>query len=98
MTGKLMTGLCQPGRDGRPLVSESVITDGHWHRIGFVWNGMYRSLYVDGTKVATDIDPRPGLVGATGGLHVGAAKDLDATRYFVGVIDDIRVYDRAVIP
>ena len=97
-TGKLMTGLCEPGRDGRPLVSEFVITDGDWHRIGFVWDGTYRSLYVDGAKVTTDTDPRPGLVGAGGGLHVGAAKDLDPTRFFVGLIDDVRVYDRAVMP
>ncbi|MFQ5800074.1 MAG: MBL fold metallo-hydrolase, partial [Bacteroidota bacterium] len=51
--GKLMTSLSPPA--GRfvppPLVSEFVITDGDWHRIGFVWDGSYRTLYVDGAEV-----------------------------------------------
>ncbi|MBN2272012.1 MAG: hypothetical protein JXN61_15465 [Sedimentisphaerales bacterium] len=97
-TGTLMTGLHEPGRGGRPLVSEFVITDGDWHRIGFVWDGTYRSLYVDGTKVKTDTAARPGLVGSTGGLHIGAAKDLDPNCFFAGLTDDVRVYDRAVTP
>ena len=34
--------------------SSAVVTDGAWHRVGFVWGGLYRVLYVDGTEVARD--------------------------------------------
>jgi sialidase-1 len=80
------------------LKSESVITDGQWHNIGFVWDGAYRSLYVDGVEVAKDTAAQKPLKYATGGLHIGAGKTLDAAAFFSGLIDDVRIYDRAVTP
>jgi hypothetical protein len=45
--GRLMTELRSSGRNaGGPLLSEVNITDGTWHRIGFVWDGSYRCLHV----------------------------------------------------
>jgi len=96
--GKLMTNLAPPA--GRftppPLMSESVITDGIWHRIGFVWNGSNRILYVDDLEVARDT--QSGLAGSIGGLHIGAGKGLEAVSFWSGLIDDVRIYDRAVKP
>ena len=45
--GALMTELKGSGRSGGPLQSQTVITDGDWHRLGFVWDGSIRTLYVD---------------------------------------------------
>jgi hypothetical protein len=95
--GTLMTGLM--GRFFGPLKSESIITDGQWHHIGLVFdlNVMHRYLYVDGIQVAVD----PGLVGGvhtTGGLNIGASHDLHINTFFSGLIDDIRIYNRVVIP
>jgi len=94
--GKLMTGLRPPA--GRfappPLVSESVITDGIWHRIGFVWDGSNRILYVDDVEVAKDT--QAGLASSQGGLHFGAGKGLEAGSFWSGLIDDVRIYNRAV--
>jgi len=71
--GKLMTDLRTLGRGGNvPVVSETVITDGNWHRIGFVWDGSYRYLYVDGAEVAKDTAPISELEGSRGGLYLGA--------------------------
>ena len=42
-----------------------VITDGAWHRIGFVWDGFNRSLYVDDILVAEDT--QQGLGSSVGG-------------------------------
>jgi hypothetical protein len=96
--GKLMTSLSQPA--GRitppPLISESIITDGLWHRIGFVWNGSQRILYVDDVEVAKDT--QADLAGSTGGLYIGAGKNLDAGSFWSGLIDDVRIYERAVRP
>lgn len=97
--GKLMTGLVPPpaGRTvPQPLVSESVITDGQWHHIGFVWDGSQRYLYVDGTEVVRDTKAQAPLKASDGGLYIGAGKTLDAASFFFGLIDDVRIYNRAL--
>jgi len=97
--GNLMTGLL-PQKIGwvtpRPLVSESVITDVQWHHVGFVWDGSYRALYVDGIEVAKDKNAQNPLKNADGGLYIGASKDLDAGTFFSGLIDDVRIYNQAL--
>ena len=57
-----MTALKCTGRSAGYLFSETVITDGQWHRIGLVWDGTNRILYVDGIVVAEDT--QHGLVGS----------------------------------
>ena len=94
--GLLITDLKGTGRFGSSLGSQTVITDDNWHRVGLTWDGSTRILYVDNVEVAKDT--QPGLVGSTGGLYFGAGEDLDAASFFSGLIDDIRIYDRAVIP
>ncbi len=96
--GKLMTELLTPGRGGVPIVSETVITDGNWHRIGFVWDGSYRYLYVDGAEVAKDTESFSQLESSRGGLYLGAGKNLEPSSFFSGLIDDVRIYNRAVTP
>jgi N-acetylneuraminic acid mutarotase len=99
--GNLITGLI-PQKTGwvtpRPLVSESVITDGQWHHVGFVWDGSYRVLYVDGIEVAKDTAAQNPLKSADGGLYIGVGKDYAAESFFSGLIDDVRIYNRAVKP
>jgi len=80
-----------------PLEPEFVITDDLWHHIGFVWDGSYRSLYVDGTEVAKDtsILTQP-LMSSNGDLYIGAGKNLDEGTFFSGLIDDVRIYFQAL--
>ena len=94
--GNLITELKSTGRGGSPLLSQTVITDGEWHRIGLVWDGSYRTLYVDDIAVAEDT--QEGLEGSAGGLYIGAGKALEAGTFWSGLIDDVRIYDRAVKP
>jgi hypothetical protein len=96
--GYLKSDLKQPGRGGAPLLSQTEITDGEWHRIGFVWDGSYRHLYVDEGEVATDDVPLSGLKSLGGGLYFGAGGNLSSDTFFSGLIDDVRIYNRAVIP
>ncbi|MHC4174873.1 MAG: LamG-like jellyroll fold domain-containing protein [Planctomycetota bacterium] len=102
LDGKLMTMLMPPSTGLRippqPLVSEFIITDGNWHRIGFVWDGSYRYLYVDGAEVAKDTQSFSILESSDGGLYLGAGKDLEPGSFFSGLIDNVRIYDRAVTP
>jgi len=94
--GNLMTELTGPGRSAGPLFTEKVITDGQWHRIGLVWDGSHRTLYVDGVSVAEDT--QHGLFGSQMGLNIGTGKAMEPGTYFSGLIDDIRIYNRIVSP
>ncbi|MFC1794486.1 LamG-like jellyroll fold domain-containing protein [Planctomycetota bacterium] len=94
--GNLMTELKCTGRSAGHLFSETVITDGQWHRIGLVWDGSNRTLYIDGVKVAEDT--QPGLESSQMGLYIGTGKAMEPGTYFSGLIDDVRVYNRVVSP
>jgi hypothetical protein len=98
LQGSLATALVPPpSRDPVwPLVSEAVITDGSWHRIAFVWDGATRALYVDESLVAEDA--QSSLASGSGGLHIGCDTDRTGGTFFSGLIDDVRIYNRAVRP
>jgi hypothetical protein len=92
--GVLMTQLKSGGRKSVDLVSQKVITDGQWHRVGITWDGTSRVLYVDGAEVARDTPA--GLTGSSAGLNLGSA--LAAGSFWSGLIDDVRLSSRAVKP
>jgi Tol biopolymer transport system component len=94
--GKLMTELKAPGRFGTPLFSEAVIIDGEWHRVGLTWDGSTRTLFVDNVEVAKGTQGT--LASSQGGLYIGAGKGLEPGSFWSGLIDDVRIYDRAVTP
>ena len=94
LDGKLMTELKGTGRFNPPLMSESVVTDGEWHRVGFVRDGSNRILYADGIEVARDTTTY--LESASGGLYIGTGSDLELG--WSGLIDDVHIYNRAITP
>ncbi|MHC4582300.1 MAG: LamG domain-containing protein, partial [Planctomycetota bacterium] len=101
--GALRTDLRTPetvGRDARPpgppLICPIVVTDGDWHRVGFVRDGSDRVLYVDDIEVARDTAGT--LESASGGLYIGAASTLEPGGFFSGLIDDVRIYNRVIHP
>jgi hypothetical protein len=93
--GSLMTELNFLFKPSLPLQSQTVITDGNWHRIGLVWDGSNRILYVDDVEVASDTYDKGYLFGD---LQIGAGKNLEPGSFFSGLIDDVRIYDRAITP
>ncbi len=94
--GNLMTNLKGTDRRDQALVSQTEIADDDWHRVGLVWDGSNRILYVDNVEVATDMHGT--LKGSTGGLYIGAGKALEADNFWSGLIDDVRIYDKAIMP
>jgi len=94
--GNLMTELKSSDQLAGPLLSETVITDGNWHRIGLLWDGSHRTLCVDGIAVAEDM--QDSLTGSSNGLYIGTGKAMEPGSYFSGLIDDVRIYNRAVNP
>ncbi|HNY77039.1 MAG: MBL fold metallo-hydrolase [Sedimentisphaerales bacterium] len=95
-TGALGTEMRGVGRNGKPLWSQTAIADGNWHRVGLVWDGADRVLYVDGVEVARDA--QPGLGGSNDSLYLGAGADLAPDSFWSGRIDDVRIYLRAIAP
>jgi hypothetical protein len=77
------------------LESDLVITDGCWHHVGLVWDGLRRRLYVDGVEAAADANDVTALP-SDGALHIGVGKRLHPQSYWRGLMDDIRVYDYAL--
>ena len=94
--GKLMTELQGLDQGGCPLASQTVVTDGGWHRIGLTWDGPNRILYVGDVEVARDTQPQFGSSRA--GLYIGAGNNLGPGSFWSGLIDDVRIYDRAITP
>jgi hypothetical protein len=94
LEGNLMTLLQASSRSGKPLQSQTVITDGNWHRVGFVWDGSHRTLYVDGVAVAEDTQSN--LEGSNDGLYLGCGKAMDVGTYWSGMLDDVRIYNQAL--
>lgn len=92
--GTLMTGLHGTGRSAAPLFSDAVVTDGHWHRVGVVWDGRRRMLCVDGREVASDGQAELPIRGT--GLIIGGSAGPGS--FFSGLVDDVRIYSRAVRP
>ena len=94
--GSLMTELRGTGRGANELLSQTIITDGNWHRIGLVWDGSHRTLYVDGVAVAEDT--QTDLGDSSNGLNIGIGKAMEPGSFWSGLIDDVRIYNRALIP
>jgi len=96
LDGCLMTNLSGFELTKTPLASNTSVTDGRWHRVGLVWDGTRRLLYVDGQEVASDAFSEVDSSG--GALIIGADQDLQAGSFWSGLIDDVRTYDCAVKP
>ncbi len=96
LEGNLMTELKGSGRGAAALLSQTIITDGNWHRIGLVWDGSHRTLYVDDVAVAED--EQTNLEGSENGLYIGTGKAMEPGSFWSGLIDDVRIYNRAVSP
>jgi hypothetical protein len=61
-------------------------------------NNGYRTLYVDDVAVAQDAAKIFMVNWSDKGLTLGAAGNLEQDLFFSSLIDDVRIYDRAVEP
>jgi hypothetical protein len=95
-TGQLMTELTESGRSGAPLLSQTVINDGSWHRIGLIWDGSHRTLCVDAVVAAQDT--QNGLQSSGNSFYIGCGDPVQPSTFFSGLIDDVRIYNRVVRP
>lgn len=95
-SGNLTTEIKGSGRSAGALLSQTNITDGNWHRVGLVWDGLLRTLFVDDVVVAEDT--QEGIESSSNGLYIGTGKTTEPGTFWAGLIDDIRIYNRVVNP
>ena len=67
-----------------------------WHRVVLTGDGTNRTLQMDGVEVARDT--QPSLAPSEGLLQIGTGAGLGPATFWKGLIDDVRVYNRAVAP
>ncbi|WP_367870297.1 LamG-like jellyroll fold domain-containing protein [Luteolibacter sp. Populi] len=75
------------------LTTTTTVNDSQWHYIAAVRNGTSGSIYIDGVQAAT----ATGTVQSLSALGVTVGYDYrDSNKYFTGLIDDVRMYSRAL--
>jgi len=81
------------------IISQEKITPGQWHHVGLVWDGLIKSIYLDGVEVAQTLvtDEPLEYFSYDTGLHIGASWSVQ-TNFFSGLIDDVRLYNAALSP
>ena len=65
-------------------------------KANLVWDGSRRMLYVDGVVVAEDMPEA--LDGSSSGQYIGTGQGMEPGTFFSGLVDDVRIYNRAVRP
>ncbi len=66
-----------------------------WHHLAMTYDGQDLRVYLDGRQVATKHVGQRRRPGSTP-LRIGARQDGHAPSYFNGLIDEVRIYDRAL--
>ncbi len=94
--GSLMSDLSKSDRAGTPLFSDVVVTDGRWHRVVLVWDGADRVLYVDDKETVREALGEVSLLESK--FILGSGGSMQPGSFWSGLIDDVRVYNRAVEP
>jgi len=87
----VITFLCEG--TGRPTVGTVSIVDGKWHHIVGVYDGVTKSIYVDGQLDVSKGSSGP-ITTNDNPLYIG--NDFIWSNQYSGSIDDARVYNRAL--
>jgi hypothetical protein len=81
------------------LDSTYVVADGQWHEVTVEWDGAYRRLWADNQEVTKDaLSMALPPFSWNGTVIIGAGPNLELGTFFSGLIDDVRIYNRAVRP
>ncbi len=73
--------------------SPNPINNGEWQHLAAVWTATNAALYVNGAKVGEASNTAP-VFNAVGMTRFG--RPADSERYYNGVLDDVRLYSRAL--
>ena len=74
------------------VISPDAINPNEWHQVAGTNDGFNLKLYIDGRF--KDSDDSTGFSGVSGNVYIGC--EPTSSLYYNGLIDDVRIYDRAV--
>ena len=74
--------------------SNVTYTDTEWHHVAGVREGQINALYVDGVRQASTT--LTGFVPSSQFFYIGRQYSTQTDRTFIGLIDDVRIYNRAL--
>ncbi len=80
--------------DLRAISSDATYTDTEWHHVAGVREGQTNALYVDGVRQSAPLDSA--FVNTDQYFHLGKQYTQSTDRTYIGVIDDVRLYDEAL--
>ncbi|MEQ8629521.1 LamG domain-containing protein [Ekhidna sp.] len=86
-------GMRDVNQSGKFNNSTTPMTDTQWHHVGFTYDGFVIRIYVDGI-IEREINETFEITDFIGQANIG--RHPNASNYFVGAIDDIRLYSRAL--
>jgi len=97
---RISVGLYSPSEAGLNVAIEDVVGSidaSAWHYLGLTYDGSIARLYWDGTEIATEaisgtLNSTPSVPLRIGHVYGASAHNL----YFNGLIDEVRIYDRAL--
>ena len=79
------------------LEGGSAISDGIWHSVVLTYDGETIRLYRDTTEVASNSNPSGNISQYATDAHIAGFTNLSGSAYsFTGLIDDMRIYNRAL--
>ncbi|MEM4325638.1 MAG: phospholipase D-like domain-containing protein [Candidatus Nitrosocaldaceae archaeon] len=93
--GKVQAGFEDANGRDYFVTSPNTYNDGQWHYAVVTYDGSTLNLYVDGSLVATRTNIT--AIPHTSNTPLVIGKDSnDSKRYFIGDIDEVRIYNRAL--
>jgi len=99
-TNNLLFQISDTAPSGSNATGSTNVNDGQWHHVAGAYDGASYSLYVDGIldgsmDASGTINTWDGYFFCIG-AHYKKGDERDPRRFFDGLIDDIRIYDKAL--
>jgi hypothetical protein len=89
--------------NGGRIIGTANIIDDQWHHVAATWENdgtptiLDAKLYVDGIcETISSSTDYPVNTGSTQNVQIGICREEGNSRYFKGLIDEVRIYDRAL--
>ena len=81
---------------GDNLNASTVVTTNTWRHVALVYNGASKTIYIDGVEDARDASS--GNINSSGYNFYVGQNSQQADRYLTGLVDDVRIYNKALSP